>query len=169
MDKLEKLKRQQEKRNKQRDKYVNYISKFTDFPVFNYWDVNRKEFKPRALNNLSIKFNWHLGEVVDKEVKKLVEPTEETILNYLAAQIVYATRYTLFGNASFEAGGPNSYCGGNDSIQEQFVCWALNMTPEEYRSGGRSKSYGTELFEAPVLLEWVKNSELYREVKRKLL
>lgn len=141
---------------------------FKDFPVFQHWDFNTKEFKPRALNNLSVRFN----EYLERRIKEIITEhvvflTERHLINYLVKKIVNAAKYSLFGNASFEAEGPGSYGGGNDSIQEQFVCWVLDVPAEDYRNK-KVFAYSDDLYESKVLYNWVKDSELLEYIKEKL-
>lgn len=137
-----------------------------DFPVFQDWNFNKKQFEPRALNKLSVRLNNYLDSAI-KDIKKSEGLTEDNIVEYLAIAVVDATKYGVFYNASYEASGPNSHCGGDDSIQEQFVCWALDISVEEYR-----KNHGIalqdELYTGKNLIKWIKNSELLKVVSKKL-
>lgn len=137
-----------------------------DFPVFQYWDFNRKEFEPRALNKLSGRFNDSL-EYTIKNIKKVQDLTPENVVEYVAKEVVDATKYSVFYNSSYEASGPNSCCGGDDSIQEQFVCWALDVPVEEYRKDS-GLALSPELYKGKTLLEWTETSELLRLIKKRL-
>ena len=139
---------------------------FNDFPVFQDWNFNRKQFEPRALNKLSTRFNSYLDDTI-KNIKKVELLTEDDLVEYLAKEVVEATRYGMFYNASYEASGPNSYCGGDDSIQEQFVCWALDIPVAEYRKN-HSISLSDDLYKGKNLIEWVETSELYKYLFKKL-
>lgn len=137
---------------------------FKDFPKFNNWNFNSKEFELRALNNLSIRFNSHLDDTLDF-IKKYPKEVPEDLVAYLSTKIVEAARYSLFGNRIFEAEGPNSYGGGDDSIQEQFICWAMEITPEDYRKDRGKYAYNPTLCSGPGLIKWLETSKLLQEVK----
>ena len=149
---------------KKQERLFDKIYSLTDFPIFQYWDSNNKEFVPRALNKLSTKFLRYLAI----DLSELKELTVETI----SRTFLDATRYAYFGNASYEAiGHPefNDYacCGGHGSIQEQFVCWALNRPVEDYRER-KINGYSDELSkDSPVIVEFIKNSELLKLVSKK--
>lgn len=143
------------KKTKKQQKAEDFIYGLDDFPVFNYWNFNKKQFVPRPLNRMSSDFVYSLA------IATLNIP-EERLKEYLANEIVYATKYAYFGNASYEAEGPNSCGGGDNSIQEQFVCWATGITVKQYRN--REWQYNN-LIGQP-LLNWVEGSKLYKKLHK---
>lgn len=147
-----------------RREYKDEVRDFKDFTVFQYWNPNKKAFEPRALNNLSIRFNDSLT-YAKKEFKKLTFNSEEEQLTWVIKEFVDSAKYAYYGNASYEASGPNSCCGGDDSIQEQFTCWALNIPVETYRKNS-ILAYSEEIYKSPVVREWVINSEYYKYLLR---
>lgn len=138
---------------KKRQRVYDKIYKMNDFPVFKYWNHNTKEFEARALNKLSTRFIFSLAYDIEK--------LREGSIEELHRDFIDAVKYAYFFNASYETSGPNSFCGGDDSIQEQFVCWALNIAPAVYREK-RSLAFSEELFTSSVVREWLEKSELYK-------
>lgn len=131
---------------------------YKDFPVFNYWNFNKKEFEPRSLNNLSIKFNDY---VYDREYE-FINCLEEELVDKIIEVIINAVKYSMFGNSSYEAHyHDDSHGGGLGSIQQQFVCWALDINESQYNRG---LGYSDNLYTSYVLRDWVYKSDLYMDI-----
>ena len=143
---------------KQQNIYDN-IYVMEDFPTFFYWDFNRKEFEPRSLNKMSTRFLHYLTyELLDYNGE------ESKLDEYIATKFIAAVRYAYFYNRSYEAEGPNSYSGGHDSIQEQFICWAYGISKEEHRSN-KGRYFDEPLQKTEVVKDFIKNSKLLKLAK----
>lgn len=136
------------------------IQDLDDFPIFKYWDVNQKQFEHRSLNRMSSRFITSLVFGI-KNIKRLKpKDVEYSLQSLFVGSVINA----YFYNRSYEAEGPRSYGGGDDSIQEQFICWALNKPVKEHRANKHSY-FNYDLIDSPVITEFIKNSELLKLVK----
>lgn len=155
------------------------IYNLDDFPTFQYCNFNSRKFEPRKLNQLSTNFNWILADrllrlVEDEDPSSTWEigyETEEELFNWLVFQFLFAINYAYYFNASYEAMGcleGNTCCGGDGSIQESFICWALDIPVERYRDKKTRPylSYSTmEDYDLTPLKDWLKQSKLWELFK----
>lgn len=166
------------KRTQLEMKYFDEVYKMADFPVFQYYDHNKKEFEPRALNKMSTRFiDYIASELKDLKSKKVKMIPNEAWAKAMTL-VISASFYAYFYNASYEAIGQNdnAHCGGDNSIQEQFVCWATGISVEDYRSGEFDiPLHATHLLDVSLnklekdyapLATWAKDSQLFKLIEK---
>lgn len=105
------------------------IQEMNDFPVFKYWDFNKKEFIDRPLNQLSCKFIESLSSTLFNDIVSSF--TDEDLERFVILAVIQSAFIAYFGNSSYEAEGEKSFGGGVDSIQEQFTVWAMSDDNQE--------------------------------------
>src|SRR5690554_3429639 len=93
------------------------IQEMNDFPVFKYWDFNKKEFIDRPLNQLSYKFSESLSSTLFNNI--ISSFTDENLERLVIMAVIQSAFIAYFGNSNYEAEGEKSFGGGVDSIQEQ--------------------------------------------------
>lgn len=155
------------------------IQEMNDFPVFKYWDFNKKEFIDTPLNKLSYKFIESLSSTLFNNNVSLF--TDEDLERFVILAVIQSAFIAYFGNASYEAEGEKSHCGGVDSIQEQFTVWVMSDDNQEsylknlkdYRDkkiylGISPSQVDTYLKENRLdgIRKWTKTSELFELFKQ---
>lgn len=156
------------------------IQEMNDFPVFKYWDFNKKEFIDRPLNQLSYKFIESLSSTLFN-YNIFSSFTDENLERRVILAVIQSAFIAYFGNNSYEAEGENSYGGGVDSIQEQFTVWVMSDDNQESYLKNlkdyRDKKIHLEIWPSQVdtyfkenrldgIIKWTKTSELFELFKQ---
>lgn len=156
------------------------IQEMNDFPVFKYWDFNKKEFIDRPLNQLSCKFIESLSSTLFN-YNIFSSFTDENLEKRVILAVIQSAFIAYFGNSSYEAEGEKSYGGGVDSIQEQFTVWVMSDDNQESYLKNlkdyRDKKIHLGIWPSNVdtyfkenrldgIMKWTKTSELFELFKQ---
>lgn len=146
-----------------KNELYDMILSMDDFPVFKVWNFNLKAFEERQLNKISSRLLTGLADrlfnIIDEghlKKKKLLE----TLSHHFLAEV----KYSLFYKSEYEAEGPNSCAGGDDSVMEQFIVWASDGSVEDYREKDLRRNW--EDGDTAVFLKWFESSKYFKLAKK---